>query len=206
MFSQIKSLSLQLAGAVLITGSALGLASTPVAAASACDADPANIEVEFLGVGASNTVLILGGDGYYQGNVLVHVYCGLDNSLVTNAVVGMYTNLPGSAVFNPVTNGWDDATNSSSPVSINVPTGDQEITLRTSSPDLSGWRARVGSDVVTVTQAYGQAVNGTDGYPVANAGIWAQTPELDSISLFGSGAAGLVGYLLLRRRASRGSR
>jgi hypothetical protein len=33
--------------------------------------------------------------------------------------------------------------------------------------------------------------------------IFAQTPELDSLVLFGSGAAGLAGYGLMRIRARR---
>jgi hypothetical protein len=32
----------------------------------------------------------------------------------------------------------------------------------------------------------------------------AATPELDSLMLFGSGALGMVGYALMRRRAGRG--
>jgi hypothetical protein len=198
-----KRLSVQAAGLALVAGGMLGVGSMPVAAASACDATPGNIQVEFLGVGASNTILAQGGDGYYQGNVLIHVYCGIDGSPVTDAVVSIYTNLAGSAVYDPGTGVWNDATNPASPVAVNVPSGDQQVALRTLEPDLSGWKARVGADTVNVLQAYGQAVTGTDGYPNANAGIWAQTPELDSLSLFGSGAAGIVGYLMMRRRARK---
>ena len=201
MYAFIRRLGIQAAGLALIAGASLSMASAPVAAANACDTDPTNVLVEFLGVGASNTILVLGGDGYYTGNVLVHVYCGLDGSPVTNAIVGMWTTVPGSAIYDPNTATWADATNSANPVSISVPTGDQQLTLRTSTPDLSGWRARVGADTVTVTQAFGQTVTGTGGYPTASAAIFAQTPELDSLSLFGVGAAGLVGYSLMRRRA-----
>jgi hypothetical protein len=175
----------------------------PAAAASACDTSPAQIQVEFLGVGASNTSLVLGSDGYYTGNVLVHVYCGLDNSLITGAVVRMWTNVAGSAILDPSTNSWVDATNQASPVTINDPNGDVQVTVRTPSPGLTGWKARIGADNVSVTQAFGQPVTGTDGYPTAQGGIWAQTPELDSLALFGSGALGLIGYALARRRASR---
>src|ERR1051325_9031074 len=154
MFSFFRRLAVQTAGLAVVAGAALGVAAAPASAASACDVDPTNVLVEFLGVGTSNTILVLGGDGYYTGNVLVHVYCGLDGSPVTNAVINMWTTVPGSAVYDPNAATWQDATNSTSPVSISVPTGDQQITLRTSSPDLSGWRARVGSDTVTVTQAF----------------------------------------------------
>jgi hypothetical protein len=201
-----KRLAVQATGLALLAGGAFGATAMPAAAQSACDASPGNILVEFLGVGTSNTILAQGADGSYQGNVLVHVYCGLDGSPVTNAVVSIYSNVPGSAVYDPSTGTWNDATNPSSPVSINVPTGDQQIALRTDDPNLTGWKARVGADTVNVVQAFGQTVSGTDGYPVAQGGIWAQTPELDSLSLFGSGAAGLVGYLLLRRRARGGSK
>jgi hypothetical protein len=182
-------------------------AAAPAAAdQSACNSDPSNIQVEFLGLGASNAVLVLGGDGYYTGNIMVHVYCGIDNSPVTGAAVSMWTSLPGSAIYDPSNGGWDDATVSSNPAIVNVPTGDQQITLRTSQPNLSGWNARVGSDTIAVTEAYGQSVPANDGDPSVHNGIWAQTPELDSLSLFGAGTAGLIGYALLRRRARGGTR
>ena len=198
-----KRFAVQAAGIALVAGGALGAGTMPVAAASACDATPGNIQVEFLGVGTSNTILAQGGDGYYQGNVLIHVYCGIDGSPVTDAVVSIYTNVAGSAVYDPSSSTWDDATDPNNPVSVNVPTGDQQVAVRTLDPNLSGWKARVGADTVNVLQAYGQTITGTDGYPTASGGLWAQTPELDSLSLFGSGAAGIVGYLLMRRRARK---
>jgi hypothetical protein len=195
-------LPVQVAAFATLAAASFAAVPLPVAAASACDA--AQIQVEFLGVGASNTVLVLGGDGYYKGDVLVHVYCGIDNSDVTNAIVTMWTTVNGSAVFDSGSSSWNSATDKNNPVSISVPTGSQKITIRALDPGLTGWKASVGSDTVTVTQAFGQSVTGTGGFPNANAGIWAQTPELDSLSLFGAGTVGLIGYALLRRRA-RGS-
>jgi hypothetical protein len=201
MHKMFGRLPVQLAAFATLAAASFAAAPFPVAAASACDTS--QIQVEFLGVGASNTILTLGGDGYYTGNVMVRVFCGLDNSAVTGAVINMWTTVNGSAILEASSNTWKNATDSAHPVAINVPTGDQQITIRALDPGLAGWRARVGSDTVTVTQAFGQAVTGNDGFPNVNAGIWAQTPELDSLSLFGTGALGLVGYALLRRRARR---
>jgi hypothetical protein len=196
MFSRLP---VQIAAFATLAAASFAAAPMPVAAASACNSS--QIQVEFLGVGASNTVLVLGGDNYYTGNVLVHVYCGLDGTPITDSIISMWTTLAGTGVLDATSNSWLDATSSAHPVAISVPTGDQQITIRALDPGLSGWRARVGSDTVSVTQAFGQVVTGADGFPNANAGIWAQTPELDSLSLFGSGAMGLIGYALLRRRA-----
>jgi hypothetical protein len=183
-----------------LLGTALGLASlgfvvanSPAAAQSACF--DGSVKVEFLGVGTSNTIIMEQIDGNYEGQVRVRVYCGADGQLIPNATVDMSTDVPNSTV-----NGLP-ATDPAA-VSLSIPSGEQLVTLRSTDPDLSGWKAKVGTNTVTVTGAYGQSLNPSD-YPTASGAIWAQTPELGSLALFGSGAAGMAGYVLTRLRARR---
>jgi hypothetical protein len=100
---------------------------------------------------------------------------------------------------------------------ISVPYGYANVTIDTAYPlDPNSTFAFVGREAVILTSAYGgslltgtgttssgQPTNTYSGAPAFSPGVWAQTPELDSIALFGSGALGLVGYGLMRLRASR---
>jgi hypothetical protein len=65
--------------------------------------------------------------------------------------------------------------------------------------------ANVGVNIEVVTAAWGGALTdpktGTTLKPGTFGDVLAQTPELDSLALFASGAAGLIGYASLRRRA-----
>jgi hypothetical protein len=65
--------------------------------------------------------------------------------------------------------------------------------------------AKVGVNIEVVSAAWGGALTdpttGTTLKPGTFGDVLAQTPELDSLVLFASGAAGLIGYATLRRRA-----
>jgi hypothetical protein len=64
--------------------------------------------------------------------------------------------------------------------------------------------AHVGVQIETVTGAWGgPLLSGSGGVlkPGTFGDVLAQTPELDSLALFASGVAGLIGYATLRRRA-----
>jgi hypothetical protein len=170
------------------------VSTTPAAAQSACQ-DGGNVLVEFLGVGTSNTVLMAQVAGGYEGQVRVRVYCGADGTLVPNSAVEMWTNVPNSSINGtPATE--------SDPVTVRLPSGEDLVWIRSDNPDLSGWKARVGTNTVTVIGAYGSTIDPKD-YPTASGAIWAQTPELGSLALFGSGAAGMAGYGFMRLRAAR---
>jgi len=68
-------------------------------------------------------------------------------------------------------------------------------------PQLIGLQLDYGSGTGTYDLGSGPQ---TYQYPVGGfGGIFAATPELDSLALFGSGALGLVGYGLMRMRARR---
>jgi len=189
----------QRAAAVVVGLASLGVVSTiPVSAQSACQG-PDGVQVEFLGVGASNTILYEEAGGF-RGDVRVRVYCGADGSLIPNSTVSLSTTVPNSAVILP--GGAEQPASDPAVATIAVPTGETLVTIKSSDPDLNGWKARVGKSTVTVTGAYGTALSPAD-YPLAEGALYAQTPELSSLALFGSGALGMAGYGLTRLRAMR---
>jgi hypothetical protein len=193
--------------AAILGASFLALVSASPAAAQAACQDGSNVRVEFLGVGTSSSILMAQTDGtHYQGNVRVRVYCEGDGALIPNSTIQLTTNTtaPGDAVFNPLTGQWESLAN---PVQVFLPTGELVVSLRTDDPNFAPgqWKAFIGSNTVTVTGAFGVPV-ATGGYPIATGGLWAQTPELSSLALFGTGAVGMAGYALTRLRARSGRR
>jgi hypothetical protein len=189
----------QRAAAAVVGLASLGVVSTiPVSAQSACQ-DGSNVLVEFLGAGTSNTIMFEQTDGF-QGDVRVKVYCGADNTPVPNATVTLSTTVPNSFVIVP--GGAPQPATSPATAIVSVPTGDTLVTLKSSDPDLTGWKAKVGTNTIVVTGAYGTSLAEND-YPTATGQLYAQTPELSSLALFGSGALGMAGYGLTRLRAMR---
>ncbi len=183
-----------------LVGASLWLwAASPAAAQSSACLNGTGVLVEFLGVGTSNTIIMEQIDGAYQGDVRVHAYCGLDGQNVPNTSVTISTTVANSSVL--VGNTWQPVTAPAS-VAISLPTGEAVITIRSTNPNLSGWKAMVGTNTVTVTGAYGHPLP-DNAYPTASGAIWAQTPELASIALYGSGALGLAGVVLARWRMRR---
>jgi hypothetical protein len=173
--------------------------ASPAAAQSTACLNGTGVLVEFLGVGTSNTIIMEQIDGAYQGDVRVHAYCGLDGQNVPNATITISTTVANSFILLGGT--WQPATAPAS-VAIFLPTGEAVITIRSTNPNLTGWKAMVGTNTVTVTGAYGQPLP-DNAYPTASGSIWAQTPELASIALYGTGALGLAGIMLARLRARR---
>jgi hypothetical protein len=176
------------------------LSATPAAAQGSCMSGGA-IQVEFLGVGTSNTIIMEQIDGAFQGDVLVKVYCSLDGSPIPNAQISMETTVPNSFVSYPSGSPWQPATDPSAATMVLL-SGQGQVTIRSNDPGLNGWKAVVGATTVTVTGVGGQVFAASD-YPSAGGKIWAQTPELGSIALFGAGAAGMAGYALARLRQRR---
>jgi hypothetical protein len=99
---------------------------------------------------------------------------------------------------------------SGQPASISVPFGYANVTFTSSTPlpDHSDF-AFVGRQSVILAQAYGDTLQTGQNpltfsmAPAFSPGVWAKTPELDSLFLFGSGAAGFASYAMLRLRAAR---
>jgi hypothetical protein len=178
-------------------------AASPAAAQNACQNSSGQPMVRLLGTGTSNSIMMAQTDGeYFEGDILVRVYCGVGGALIPNATVTFSTTVPGDMIF---LNGvW---TPLNGPVSVSIPSGEQTIKIKTKDPNLLGsnWEAFVGTNTVTVTGAFGQTLPANQ-YPTATGMIWAQTPELGSLALFGAGAAGMAGYALTRVRAGFGRR
>jgi len=184
-----------------IVGLALWGASAAVAAPAPVNCDQPNYQmgVSVMGMSAAqNIILQQQSDLTYQGQMTIRVFCmqgTTDLGEVTNAQVSITSTVPDVAV--------DGQPATGSGALINLPLGIQTVTITapqsTLTPDT--FFARVGGNTVVTVEAYGQSV--PSGYSLnMNGNVFAATPELDSLALFGSGAIGLAGYLLLRRRAA----
>lgn len=182
----------------------LGAGAVPAAASLApvnCAAPNYQIGLAFVGMSAAqNIVLQQRPDLTYAGQVTVRVFCmqgTTDLGEVANAQVAITTSAPGvSFDGQPAT--------STTPATISLPLGIKVVDIvadqDTLAPDQ--FFARVGGDTISTVAAYGSSVPA--GYNLTMTGnLFAATPELDSLVLFGTGGLGLAGYALLRRRARR---
>jgi hypothetical protein len=188
-----------LAGAIL-----LSIGAMPAAASLApvnCAAPNYQIGVAFMGMSAAqNIVLQQRPDLRYEGQVTVRVFCmqgTTDLGEVANAQVAITTSVPDITfdgyVATPTT-----------PVNISLPIGIKVVDIVADQNTLAAdqFFARVGGDSITAVKAYGSSI--PDGYGLTMTGnLFAATPELDSLMLFGTGGLGLAGYALMRRRARR---
>jgi hypothetical protein len=182
----------------------LGVSSFAIMTASPAGAAQRNCKVDVLGVGTQNTTLMAETDGvHYQGDVLVRVTCS--GVLVPGATVELKSDItaPDDEIYIPGT-GWVSL---AQPQQITLPTGELLVSLRTKTPNFKPgeWKVKIGSQTATVIGAPGLVVP-YGGGPEATGKLWAQTPELSSLALFGTGAAGMAGYALTRLRAFRGRR
>src|SRR3954451_15430904 len=159
-------------------------APTPALASNDCsttgstsDIDLSQVRVEFLGGGASHTLLMAQKDGSYQGDIRIRVYCGIDGQPIPGSQIQLSTTVANSFVL--IGGSWQATTDPASAI-VDIPTGDSVVTVKSSSPGLQGWKSKVGVSNVTVTQAFGVHLNDSD-YPTASSQLWAQTPELSSL-------------------------
>ena len=166
-----------------------------------CGAPSMATGVQFLTLqSASNLTLFAQSDGSFTADVRVRVFC-TDGGVDIGEVIGSRIQI-GTTVPNTTVNGL--TATSPAAAAIDVPTGITTLHLRSTDPGLSAtqWFARVGSDTVTISLAFDQSVSSGDS-PVQIGRVFAQTPELDSLMLFGAGATGFAVYALTRRRARR---
>lgn len=187
-------------------------ASAQSTSTNACTTSGGQVSVQFLQIGGGNGQIVAQPDGSFVGPLGVRVYCSLDDGDIPNVQVALLTSVPRTRIngqpascantyTGPATNIYiPDPT--CAPVRVSLPTGRGTVSVSSNNPGLQSWEwfARVGFDQVTVLSANGQDVKGL---PNLTGGIWAQTPELDSIALFGTGALGMAGYGLMRLRLLR---
>jgi hypothetical protein len=208
-------------------GAAL-LAATPVSAApissQACgQAQPGNqIAVRAVAISQGETITLFQTlDGTFQGQGTIEVFCKAPDGsslgeisdaqvkITVNANDGYNSNMFQVSALNGV--GVTDVSSSrpGNPVLIGPFTG--RATFLISSPSSlleAGISADdVATDIQVVTQAWGAPLTdpatGVTLRPGTFGDILAQTPELDSLALFATGAAGMAGYGLTRLRAMR---
>jgi hypothetical protein len=183
---------------------AMGLVSAAPASAqqvaTSCDQSNESLGLAVEPAGTKVTVTAQA-DGTFTGSLFIRVYCwdfvnDVDLGNVPNAQVSITT----SALR--TTFDGEPATDTQGAL-INLPTGSASIPVVTTDPALSGLAfGQIGFNTVVDTMAFGTPVSTSDQFTWTGK-IFAQTPELDSLVLFGSGGASLAGYLLLRRRSRR---
>lgn len=186
----------------LLTLGAVGVASadpTPVN----CGESDMSIGVQFLGLqSVQNLTLTAQPDGTFATDVKVRAFCVRDNvdiGNVANAEVRVWT-----SVTNTTANGQNAVFPHGAVIS--MPDGTAVVRLVSTDPGLADgqWFARVGSQFMIVTTAFGSGVE-RYGSPFQGGSVFARTPELSSLALFGVGGFGAAGYALTRLRARRGS-
>ncbi len=203
------------------------LAASPVAAApisaTDCAAQSGTVSVRAVAIAPGETITLFQTlDGTFQGQGTLEVYCRALNGTNLGDVSGAQVKItinPTQAGLTPsmfqisalngvgVTN--VNASSPGNPVFVGPFTGNAAFLITSPSTLLAPgiWAEDVAVDFQVVSQAWGEPLKdpatGATLRPGTFGDILAQTPELDSLALFGSGAAGLVGYGLTRIRAQR---
>ena len=199
-------------------GAAVGFATLAVCSALPTAAAPApdncgqpnfSIGVAYLSLqSATNVTMMAQLDGSYARDVTARVFCTDDTGKDIGEVTGSQIKVWVDSTKDIRVNGAQAT--SASPAILSAPDGFVTFTISSTDPNLlntaSGeWRALVGRDTSLIAVAFGTTV-GANETPGQWGNIWAQTPELDSLALFGTGALGMAGYGLTRLRAARGTR
>lgn len=203
MIDRLRSLAKRTGWAAVLGASSLALvAVSPAAADGDCPVDQ-------IGIVASNSTLMAQTDGtWFQGEIEIQVFCKKKSTLIPNSTIQIMsdtTKSGGDEVLNDEGK-WIPLEDPAAAI-ISVPTGQRLISIRTTDPNfkVGDWRVKVGTHTVKVASANGVPMD-IDDMAWAGGNVWAQTPELGSLALFGTGAAGMAGYALTRLRARRGRR
>jgi hypothetical protein len=202
-----------------VAGFGLGLAVLVLVAVPPAAASPApnncdgtrTVAVDFLALSpAQNSTMMAQTDGSYARTLRARAYCqegANDLGEVTDAKIAVW--IAAKPGIDVLVNG-ELATDAANPVVLFAANGFVDITISSTDPDILNiangqWKATVGRHHFTVVEAFGSSIP-TFAQPHTDAALWAQTPELGSLALFGAGAAGMAGYALTRLRAGFGRR
>ncbi len=199
-----------LLGAVLMgstSASAAGLTQADCAAARGTPAVSVRNQIALQSAG--DITMVEQPDGSFQGTGLVEVFCQSATHTNLGGIQGAKVQI--SATPEPGIATTFLINNVPGPVVIGPFDGSATFTLTSHTPNLNlqvstdpTADGAIGSHTETVIAAFGQNISGP---PIAQeGGIFAATPELDSIALFGTGAMGMAGYAIMRMRAARGRR
>ena len=202
--------ALALLGGTLLSTQA---ASAATIAAADCQAQSGTYAVRAVAINHGDTITLFqtGSDGHFEGQGSVEVYCrkGSTNFGEIQDAQVRVTVTPESGVTSPFTvqalNGVP--TSGVNPVIVGPFTGTVDFLISAPNSLLAPGQvsANVATQIELVTAAWGAPLIDpkTDRTiaPHRSGDINAQTPELDSLPLFATGALGLLSYVGLRRRA-----
>jgi hypothetical protein len=210
--------SLGTAGVLALVGGAL-FGSLPASAATIsaadCQAQSGTYAVRAVSIsqGDSITLYQTGTDGHFEGQGTVEVFCrkGTNNLGDIDGAQVRITVTPESGVGTPFSiqalNGV--ATTGANPVIIGPFTGSTDFLISAPNSLLPAGTvaANVATQIEVVTAAWGGTLTDPGTGKILGPGTFgdviAQTPELDSLPLFATGALGLLGYAQMRRRARK---
>jgi hypothetical protein len=212
----------------------LALAATMLSASTAsaapitaeqCASQSAKVSVRAVAIAPGETITLFQTmDGTYQGQGIIEVYCRATNGAslgeipdakvkisIDPKLAGVTPDMFDISGVNgvPVT---DAGSTSGNPVVLGPFTGQATFLITSPSNMLAPGivSERVGVDFQIVTAAWDAPLKDPASGRILEPGtfgdIMAQTPELDSLALFGTGAVGMLGYGLTRLRAARSRR
>jgi hypothetical protein len=214
-----RAASLALLGGLLATALTAGPASAASISSADCQAQSGKYAVRAVSISQGDTITLQAiPDGTYVGQAQTEVFC----QSKTFANLGDITDAQVQVTIDPAVGSGVTAsmftiqgdgvpTTGTNPATLGPFTGIATFNVIGASnllpPGVAS--ADVGVHIEVVSAAWGSPLidpgTGKPLHPGTFGDVLAQTPELDSLALFASGAAGLIGYASLRRRA-RGSR
>lgn len=204
-----------LIGMALVSASSAAAQSGTVTTEAQCAGAGGQVNVNWLAISPGATIVMdMQEDGTYSGPAQVRVYCRnpltfADLGDIEDATVLVQAyNAPTAPTAVFLINGV------TGPVTLGPFTGPTTFTISSPTPNLHLAVQPVGAHIEVLTSV--TTSGGTTQLPtiplwggvtfgqVWNGGpIVAQTPELGSMALFGSGAVGMAGYVMTRLRAGR---
>jgi hypothetical protein len=208
-------------GLALVGGALFG--SLPAAAATIsaadCQTQSGTISVRAVAISQGDTITLSqsGSDGHFEGQGTAEVFCrdrssGANLGDIPDAQVSIRItpNDPSIAASTFTISGLNGVpVSSGNPATLGPFSGTAGFVISAPATLLPQGTvaADVAVDVEVVTQAWGGTLTdpgtGATLHPGTFGDILAQTPELDSLALFGSGAVGIIGYSLTRLRVSK---
>lgn len=203
------------------------LAATPASAAptlsaSECASQSGAVSVRAVAISQGETITLYEFNGGFMGQSSIEVFCrrqsdGANLGGIQNAKVQITINPTASGVtassfqisgLNGVVT-TDVGSNHGNPVVVGPFDGNAAIQIFSPAGILPAGIAAedVGMQFQVVSAAFGapltDPLTGSTLHPGTMGDILAQTPELDSLALFGTGALGMLAYGLTRVRAAR---
>jgi len=216
---RIPSFAALLGATVLAATPAL---AAPTLSASECASQSGNVSVRAVAISQGETITLYEFNGGFKGQSTLEVFCrrqsdganlgGIQGAKVQITINPTGAGLTASQFQISGENGvgtTDVGSNHGNPVIVGPFDGNATIQIFAPAGILpAGISAQdVGMHFQVVSQAFGAPLTdpatGATLHPGTMGDVLAQTPELDSLALFGTGALGMLGYGVTRLRAAR---